>query len=107
MPSLGGFPEVPCARCGKRARIQWGELCPICQGEREERAVKLSRWIALAAAFLVGVYTVIQIPVLHKWYAAVAVAGVYLITRRLATRLAIEFLPRDWEKQKPAADRPE
>ena len=96
MPSLAGLPEAPCARCGRRARIGWGELCPICQGEREVRAVKVSRWVALAAAFLVGFYAVLRIPDQHKWYAAIAVAGVYLITRRIATRLALEFLPRDW-----------
>jgi hypothetical protein len=98
MPSLAGLPEAPCARCGKRARIAWGELCPICQGEREGRAIRISRWVALAVAFLVGFYAVLRIPPEHKWYAAIVVAGVYLITRRIATRLAVEFLPRDWEK---------
>ena len=98
MPSLGGWPEAPCARCGKRARIAWGELCPVCQGEREERAVKLSRWIALGVALLVGFYAVLRIPRDQKWYAAIAVAGVYLISRRIATRLGMEFLPRDWEQ---------
>ena len=97
MPSLAGLPEAPCARCGKRARIAWGELCPICQGEREEKAVSFSRWIALAVALVVGLYAVLRIPSEHKWYSAVAVAGVYLISRRIVTRLALEFLPRDWE----------
>jgi hypothetical protein len=59
--------------------------------------VKVSRWVALAAAFFIGFYAVLRIPPQHKWYAAIAVAGVYLITRRIATRLAMEFLPRDWE----------
>jgi hypothetical protein len=74
-------------------------LCPICLGERETRAIKVSRWVALGVAFLVGFYAVLRIPPQHKWYAAVAVAGSYLIARRIATRLAMEFLPRDWEKR--------
>ncbi len=105
MPSLGGFPDVPCARCGKRAQVQWGELCPICQGEREVRAVKASRWAALAVAFVVGIYAVLGIPPEYKWYAAVAVAGTYLITRRIATRLAMEFLPRDMPVSPPGAEK--
>ena len=97
MPSLGGLPDAPCARCGKRANMQWGELCPVCRGEREVRAVRISRWVALAVAFVVGFSAVLRIPEQHKWYAAIAVAGSYLITRRIATRLAMEFLPRDWD----------
>ena len=99
MPSLAGLPEAPCARCGRRGRIAWGELCPICQGERLEKAVKLSRWIALVTSALVGVYAVLRITKPEqRWYAAIATAATYLITRRVATRLAMEFLPRDWGK---------
>ncbi len=97
MPLSAGLPEAPCARCGKRASIAWGELCPLCQAERELSAIKVSRWAALAVALLVGLYAVLRIPPEHKWYAAVAVAGVYLITRRIATRMALEFLPRPWQ----------
>lgn len=92
-----GLPDAPCVRCGRRAQIAWGELCPICQGEREEKAVKLSRWVALVLAILIGIYAVLQITPDRRWYAAVAVAGIYLIARRIVTRLAMEFLPRDWE----------
>ena len=99
MPSLAGLPDVPCARCGKRGRIEWGELCPICQGERMERASKVSRWVAIGAAVLVGIYAMLQIArPEQRWYAAIATLAIYVITRRLATRLALEFLPRDWEK---------
>jgi hypothetical protein len=104
MPSLAGLPEAPCARCGRRGRIEWGELCPICQGERLTKAVKLSRWIAVGAAVLVGVYAVLRIvKPEQRWYAAVATIATYLIARRIATRMAMEFLPRDWEPGKPRA----
>jgi hypothetical protein len=99
MPSLAGLPEAPCARCGRHARIAWGELCPACQGERMEQAIKISRWVALGVALLTGLYAILRIPTENRWYSAIAVAGVYLITRRIATRLAMEFLPRDWEKK--------
>jgi hypothetical protein len=102
MPSLAGLPEAPCARCGRHARIQWGELCPICYGEREEQAGKYARWISIAAAVLVGVYAVLRIPAERRYYAAISVLVVYVIVRRIAGRLAMEFLPRDWEPGKPA-----
>lgn len=99
MPSLAGLPDVPCARCGKRGRIEWGDLCPVCQGERMEKAARLSRWFALGAALLAGTYASLKIARADQWwYAAIVTAAVYLITRRLATRFAMELLPRDWEK---------
>jgi hypothetical protein len=106
MPSLSGLPDVPCARCGRRGPIAWGELCPICQGERLVQAVKLSRWVALGSALVVGLYAVLRIPPQYRWYSAIAVAGIYLITRRIVTRLAMEFLPRDWGTDSPAGRRP-
>jgi hypothetical protein len=101
MPSLAGLPDVPCARCGKRGRIEWGTLCPICQGERMEKALRLSRWVSIGAALLAGIYAVLRIGPENRWYSAIAVIAVYLITRRLVTLLAMEFLPRDWEPGKP------
>ena len=102
MPSLAGLPEAPCARCGRRARIEWGELCPICQGERLQKAINVSRWVAIVVAVLVGVYSVLRInKPEQRWYAAIATIASYLITRRIATRMAMEFLPRDWEPGKP------
>jgi len=101
MPSLAGLPDAPCARCGRRGRIEWGTLCPICQGERMEKAIRLSRWVAIAAALLAGIYAILRIGPENRWYSAIAVIAVYLITRRLVTLLAMEFLPRDWEPGKP------
>jgi hypothetical protein len=105
MPWHAGLPDAPCVRCGKRAQIAWGELCPLCRGEREEKAVKLSRWIALVLAILIGIYAVLTIPPERRWYAAIAVAGIYLISRRIVTRLAMELLPRDWEKSEVSSNK--
>ena len=97
MPLLSGLPEPPCARCGRHARIEWGELCPICQNERMDRAIKLSRWVAIVAALGTGLYSILRIPPAQRYYGAFAVVAVYIIMRRIVTRLALEFLPREWE----------
>ena len=97
MLSPSGWPEVPCAKCGKRVpRLAWGELCPECRWEREARARKLSSRLSLAAALLVALWVVFRVPadLTSRIYAAVAVAITYIIVRRIATRLAMEFLPK-------------
>jgi len=97
MRSLSGLPEVPCAKCGKRVPgLAWTELCPECRWEREARARKLSSRVALAATALMGLYVVLRVPATTslRLYAAVAVLATYIIVRRIATRLAMEFLPK-------------
>lgn len=101
MPSLGGWPEAPCVRCGKRARIAWGELCPLCTNARMDRAIRWSRWVALGAALVTGLYGASRAATPpQRWYVAIAAVAVYVIARRIVTRLAMEFLPRDWERPK-------
>jgi hypothetical protein len=97
MRSLSGLPEVPCAKCGKRVPgLAWTELCPECRWEREARARRVSSRIALAATALMGLYVVFRVPATTslRLYAAVAVLATYIIVRRIATRLAMEFLPK-------------
>jgi hypothetical protein len=95
MPSLGGSPEVPCAKCGKRVpRIAWGDLCPECRWEREARAKKISSRSALAATILMGVYVMLRVPAdpTARLTSVLAVLATYVIVRRIAGRLALEFL---------------
>jgi hypothetical protein len=97
MPSLSGLPEVPCAKCGRRVPgLAWTALCPECRWEREARARRLSRRIALAATTVMGLYVVLRLPPdpTTRIYAGVAVVATYLIVRRISTRLAMEFLPK-------------
>jgi hypothetical protein len=97
MLSPSGWPEAPCAKCGKRVpRLAWGELCPECRWEREARARRLSSRISLAAAFVMALWAVFRVPPDSgsRIYAAVAVLITYVIVRRIATRLAMEFLPK-------------
>ncbi len=95
MPSLGGSAEVPCARCGKRVpRIAWGDLCPACRWEREARAKKISSRAALAATLLMGLYVMLRVPAdpTARLISVLAVLATYVIVRRIAGRLAMEFM---------------
>ena len=95
MPSLGGSPEVPCAKCGKRVpRIAWGDLCPDCRWERESRARKISSRAALAATVAMGVYVMLRVPPdsTARLVSVVAVLATYVIVRVIANRIAMEMI---------------
>lgn len=97
MPSPVGLPEVPCVECGQRVRgLPWGELCPDCRAARHRRASRLASRISLAATLLMGLYVAFRMPSdpMARVYGAIAVAATYIIVRRIATRLAMELLPR-------------
>ena len=93
----GGLPEVPCVKCDRRvAGLPWGELCPDCRAERRGRATRLANRISLAATALMAAYVAFRLPgeATSRLYGAVAVLATYIIVRRLASRVAMEFLPR-------------
>ncbi|MGH7509389.1 MAG: hypothetical protein ACREMZ_07955 [Gemmatimonadales bacterium] len=95
MLSQSGLPEVPCARCERRLRgLRWGDLCPECLAERERRASRLGRRISLAATLLMAGYVALRMPAepMARLYAAIAVLATYIIVRRIATRVAMEYL---------------
>jgi hypothetical protein len=73
-----GRPEVPCVRCGRRVwGLGWGELCPECLAERKTRAYVALRMSGAPMARL---------------YGAIAVLATYIIVRRIATQIAMEYL---------------
>jgi hypothetical protein len=93
--SQSGLPEVPCARCHRRLRgLAWGDLCPECRAEREGRASRVGRRISLAATVLMAGYVAFRMPAdpMARTYAAIAVLATYIIVRRIATRVAMEYL---------------
>ena len=97
MPSPGGLPEVPCAKCERRVRgLPWGELCPDCRAERARRASRLAHRISLAVTALMAAYVAFRLPgdSTSRLYGAVAVLATYVIVRRVASRVAMEFLPK-------------
>jgi hypothetical protein len=75
-------------------RIAWGDLCPECRWEREGRARKISSRAALAATILMGVYVMLRVPAdsTARLISVVAVLATYVIVRRIAGRLAMEFM---------------
>ena len=95
MRSLSGLPEVPCVRCGRRVRgLGWGELCPDCLAERSARARKLAARISLAATVLMAAYVALRMPgaPMARLYGAIAILATYIIVRRIATQVAMEYL---------------
>lgn len=95
MPSLGGWPDVPCVECGKHVSgIPWGERCPACAQQRKRRASRLASRVALGATLLMGVYIAFQ-PIgtgLARIYAIVAVLATYILVRRITQHLAMAWL---------------
>jgi hypothetical protein len=95
MPSLGGSPEVPCAKCGKRVpRIAWGDLCPECRWQREARARKIASRAALAATAGMGVYVMLRVPAdsTARLVSVVAMLATYVIVRVIVNRIAMEMI---------------
>ena len=90
-----GQPEVPCVRCGRRVwGLGWGELCPECLAARKTRARRLAGRISLAATVLMAAYVALRMPVapMARLYSAIAVLATYIIVRRIATQVAMEYL---------------
>lgn len=95
MLSRGGLPEVPCAVCERRVvGLAWGDLCPQCRAERARRASRLANRISLAATLLMGLYVAFRMPPdpMARIYGAVAVLAIYIIVRRIASRVAMETM---------------
>jgi hypothetical protein len=95
VPLPSGLPEVPCAKCGRRLRgLPWGELCPECKAERRVRASRLANRISLAATALMAAYVAIRVTSapLARIYGVVAVLATYIIVRRIAMQIAMEYL---------------
>jgi hypothetical protein len=97
VPSLSGLPEVPCVKCGRRVRgLGWGELCPECLADRKRRASRLANRISLAATALMAAYVAIRVTAapMARLYGGIAVLATYIIVRRIATQVAMEYLPK-------------
>ena len=97
MQSLGGLQaEVPCVRCHERIPgLAWGERCPACRAERSRRARKLARCISLLAALITAVILGLRVTPGPdaRMTIGIGVLGTFLLTRVIAQRLAMEFLP--------------
>jgi hypothetical protein len=76
--------------------LPWGELCPDCLARRKRRASRLAGRISLAVTALMAAYVAFRLPgdPTSRLYGAIAVLATYIIVRRVASRAAMEFLPR-------------
>ena len=90
----------PCARCGTpTVRIGLGDLCPACAQDVTRKASRIGRLVAMVATLLVGGYLVVSlrsVPLAWRTTArtvgAVTVVVWYLLTYRIAKRIALEWL---------------
>lgn len=97
VPPRVPLPEVPCLRCERRVRgLGWGELCAECLAERRGRASRLSQRISLPAAVLMAAWVFLRVPddPTARVYGGIAVLATYVIVRRIAHHVAMEYLPR-------------
>ena len=95
MPSPAGWAEVPCAKCGTRVPgIDFGEYCPRCAADRDQRARKWARDLSLGATALTLAYVLFFVPKdgMARAYGAIAVVATLMIVRRVTFRVAREFL---------------
>lgn len=90
------FGEVPCAECGRRQRgLSWGERCPDCTARRLRRARRVARGVSLLATVLVALWLRfgLRLGPGEQWYAVVAIVATFALTRHVALKVAMEYLP--------------
>lgn len=96
MQSRDGFLEVPCARCGRKgAKINWGDVCPVCRDEKKRRARRIGRLAAIPSTIAVGVWVLFSVPpdvALARIYGMVAVVATYVLVRRIVSRIAQDLV---------------
>ena len=84
-----------CARCGKLTPgIPVGGMCGECAAVVGKKAARLARWAAIATTLPLAVYLSVSLPAdrTARILAAAAVVVWYVLTRRIARRLAWEWL---------------
>lgn len=97
----GGEP-VPCVQCDRReAGLAWGDFCSVCRRERARRADRLAqRWALVAAVALAAWFLFWRTPVhsAQRFFAAASVLLVYLVIRRLVSRVLQELMPKEMKR---------
>ena len=94
---------VPCVQCERReVGLAWGEFCSVCRKERERRAGRIARRIAIGGALLLAAWLVWRTPnaFLPRLFGAASVLLLYVILRRIVGPMALEYLPKEREREK-------
>jgi hypothetical protein len=89
-----GFSHM-CARCGTMTPgIPVGGLCRDCVQSVARRAGRIARWVAMGTTVPLAVYVTLTLPATAKAriLGAAAVIAWYVITARVARRIAWEWL---------------
>ena len=89
-----GFSHL-CARCGTLTPgIPVGGLCRDCAHIVTRRAVRIARWVAMGTTAPLAVYVTLTLPpTAHaRILGAAAVVAWYVLTARIARRIAWEWL---------------
>ncbi len=98
-PLAPGGDPVPCVQCDRReAGLSWGDFCSVCRRERARRADRLAQRLAIVAALVLAAYLLIWRTPIHfaqRLFAAASVLLVYLVIRRIVSRLLQEFMPKE------------
>ncbi len=94
MPSFGVLVEHECPRCHREVTLPFGALCDRCRAELDRRARRIARWVALGTTVLVALYVLWRVPPepTPRLVSAIAIAVWYMLSRRVAFRVAREWL---------------
>jgi len=93
---VGGDP-VPCVQCERReVGLAWGDYCSVCREERRLLAGARAQRAAILAAIAMAAYLFWKTPpkLGPRVFAATSVLLVYVIIRRIVSRLLMDYLPK-------------
>ena len=94
---LEGEP-VPCVQCDRREiGLSWGDFCSVCREERRRKANRIAQRYAIGAALILAGWLIWKTPptMTQRIFGAASVLLIYLIIRRLISRLIQEYLPKE------------
>ena len=90
-----GAPSHPCAKCGELVPgLPVGGLCDACSRALARRAARIGRWVAIGTTLPLAVYITLTLPAERtaRIVGASAVLIWYVLTMRIAKRIALEWL---------------
>jgi hypothetical protein len=97
IPAVGGE-KVPCVQCDRREYgLAWGDYCSVCKERRRRCAEARAQRIAIVAALLMAGYLLWRTPadLGQRIFAGASVLLVYLIIRRVVSRMLQEYMPKE------------
>jgi predicted PurR-regulated permease PerM len=85
---------VQCER--REVGLAWGEYCSVCREERSRVANRIARRVAIAGAVLLAAWLIWRTPnqLVPRIFAAASVLLLYVVLRRLVSRLAMDLMPK-------------